>query len=204
MEIAAGLDEKQRLFDEATEVECGGDVSGGTRVSVQVESIMLYELLFKGVPHVSGGSASDDHALARGVKNSTMSSIRGGAIIPHQGVICLIGEDAAVRDSFAALLQAHGYGVIAEARHDRPPILPMNGVFCVVLDPHCEGQDEATVIAETRAAFPDLPMIAISHGLGRPLSPAARVESVLDKPLAPERLLAAVRRFRALAIGGTP
>ncbi len=135
-------------------------------------------------------------APTQGMMNSTMSPVCGGAIIPHQGVICLIGEDAAVRDSLAALLQAHGYGVIAEARHARPSSLPMNGVFCVVLDPHRDGHDEAEVIAETRAAFPDLPMIAISHGLGRPLSPAARVESVLDKPLAPERLLDAVRRFR--------
>ncbi|MGC8523571.1 MAG: hypothetical protein ACP5M5_04710 [Acidibrevibacterium sp.] len=125
-----------------------------------------------------------------------MSSVRGGAIIPHQGVVCLIGEDAAVRDSLAALLQAHGYGVIAEARHDRPSLLPMSGVFCVVLDPHRDGRREAEVIAETRAKFPDLPMIAISHGLGQPLSPATRVESVLEKPLAPERLLDAVRRFR--------
>ncbi len=135
-------------------------------------------------------------APTKGLLNAMMSAGCGGAIIPHQGVICLIGEDAAVRDSLAALLQAHGYGVIAEARHDRPSSLPMNGVFCVVLDPHRDGCGEAEVIAETRDAFPDLPMIAISHGLERPLSPAARVESVLDKPLAPERLLDAVRRFR--------
>lgn len=136
-----------------------------------------------------------------GMMNCTMSSMRGGAIVSHQGVVCLIGEDAAMRDSLAALLQAHGYGVIAEARQDRLSALPMNGVFCVVLDPHRAGHGEAEggeaeVVAQTRAAFPDLPMIAISHGLGPPLSAAARVESVLDKPLAPERLLAAVRRFR--------
>ncbi len=125
-----------------------------------------------------------------------MSPAGGYEIIPHQGIICLIGEDAAVRDSLAALLQAHGYGVIAEARHDRPSILPMDGVFCVVLDPHRDGRGEAEVIADTRAAFPDLPMIAISHGLKRPLPPMARVESVLDKPLSPDRLLDAVRRLR--------
>jgi FixJ family two-component response regulator len=120
----------------------------------------------------------------------------GHELIPHQGVVCLIGEDPAVRDSLAALLQAHGYGVIAEARHDRPSILPMIGVFCVVLDPHREGYGEAEVIAQTRAAFPDLPMIAISHGLERPLPPSARVESMLEKPLSPQRLLDAVGRLR--------
>ncbi len=113
-------------------------------------------------------------------------------IIRHGGLIYLIGEDEAVRDSLAALLQAHGYGVIAQARHDRPPALALDGALCVILDPQQEGRREAEVVAETRRAFPQLPMIAICHGL-EPKPRPAWVTCVLRKPLSPGALLDAIR-----------
>lgn len=132
---------------------------------------------------------------------------------PPQGVagggafVLLIGEDEVVRDSLAALLQAHGFGVLAASRPgDLPPAPAGLSPLCAVLDPDREGAAEAAVIAEARQCFPDLPLIAITHSLAPAGREAALPEGVerLRKPLQPECLLgrlAALREARAATSG---
>jgi|BEDMetMinimDraft_2_1075160.scaffolds.fasta_scaffold00574_2 DNA-binding NtrC family response regulator len=127
------------------------------------------------------------------------------------GFVLLIGEDEGVRDSLAALLQAHGYGVLAAGRAEDLPLSSTGGggPLCVVLDPDREDVPEAAVITETKQRFPDLPVIAITHGLSpaeREGAPLRGVEQ-LRKPLKPERLLsrlAALRKARAGGFGISP
>jgi DNA-binding NtrC family response regulator len=121
------------------------------------------------------------------------------------GFVLLIGEDEAVRDSLAALLQAHGFGVLAAGKaEDLALPAAASPPLCVVLDPDRDGMAEAAVIAEARRRFPELPLIAITHGLaprGRETVPPAGVE-LLRKPLKPERLLGRLAELRCGMSGG--
>lgn len=103
--------------------------------------------------------------------------------------ICLIDDDIFVRDALALGLSDAGFEVLtapgAAAGYD---LTAREQVDAVVTDINMPGTDGAQLIAQVRARFPELPIVAISGAAeidGRSVLDVARVrgaDAVMTKP----------------------
>jgi DNA-binding response OmpR family regulator len=118
--------------------------------------------------------------------------------------ICLIDDDMFVRDALALGLGDAGFEVLtapgAAAGYD---IAARENVDAVVTDINMPGTDGAQLIAELRARWPLLPIVAISGaGVidGRPIAELARergADASLTKPFRARELAALLERLIA-------
>ena len=111
--------------------------------------------------------------------------------------LLLVEDEDDLRDSMRDLLEGNGYAVIA-ARDGREALDALDradALFCLVLldllMPRMNGWDFFDAM-RTRPQFASIPVVVHSSSPSR--APAG-VRRVLQKPLQPERLLAAVREY---------
>jgi DNA-binding response OmpR family regulator len=114
-------------------------------------------------------------------------------------LVCIIDDDDLVRTKIALDLRAMGFETIeVDDSREVPNVLRTQPVDAVVVDIVMPDKDGVEVIAEVRKGWPDIRVIAMSAG-GR-VGPALYLEiarqmgasACLEKPVAPERLRAAL------------
>lgn len=118
--------------------------------------------------------------------------------------ICLIDDDAFVRDALTLSLGDAGYEVLAAAdgRAGLDLVLA-NDIVAVITDMNMPGSPGAALIAAVRAARAELPIIAITGGgeiNGVPVEQLARdagANVCLSKPFRGKDIAAAIERLRA-------
>jgi DNA-binding response OmpR family regulator len=89
--------------------------------------------------------------------------------------ICLIDDDVLLLDAIALGLRDAGYAVLtAPGAAAGLDLMQRGGADAIVTDMNMPGTSGAQLIAEARASWPDIPIIAISG------SSAAEGESMLD------------------------
>jgi DNA-binding response OmpR family regulator len=118
--------------------------------------------------------------------------------------ICLIDDDMFVRDALSLGLTDAGFEVLtapgAAAGYD---LTARGNVEAVVTDINMPGTDGAELIAQVRARWPDLPIVAISGASiidGRSVVDVARVRganATLIKPFRARELAAVLERLLA-------
>jgi two-component system response regulator FixJ len=113
------------------------------------------------------------------------------------GTVYIVDDDAAVRDSLRALLEAHlfdvedfpsGLDFLARCTPD------LRG--CVVLDVNMPELDGFEVLVRLGGARPGLAVIVVTgraDGSTGPRAMASGASAFIEKPFAPEHLLALVR-----------
>jgi CheY-like chemotaxis protein len=109
--------------------------------------------------------------------------------------ICLIDDDVMLLDATAAGLREAGYAVLtAPGAAAGLDLVQRGGADAIVTDMNMPGTSGAELIAQARASWPDLPIIAISGSI------AASGESMLDaaRRLGADALLP--KPFRAAAL----
>ena len=116
--------------------------------------------------------------------------------------ICLIDDDLFVRDALALGLTDAGFEVLtapgAAAGYD---LTARENVDAVVTDINMPGTDGAQLIAELRARWPHLPIVAISGASvmdGRPIPEIARergANAALIKPFRARELAGVLERL---------
>ncbi|HEY3799551.1 MAG TPA: response regulator [Caulobacteraceae bacterium] len=114
-------------------------------------------------------------------------------------LVCVVDDDALVRAKIALDLKAMGYETI-EVEDSRlvPEVLRSQPVDAVIVDIVMPDRDGVEVIADIRAGWPNVQVIAVSGG-GR-VGPDLYLEIArqmganvcLPKPVEPERLRAAL------------
>jgi two-component system, LuxR family, response regulator FixJ len=113
-------------------------------------------------------------------------------IAPAGKTIAVVDDDALIRESLAALLEAYGYAVQGFATGPEFLAARLPDGTCVLLDvkmPLCSGPD---VLDRLRERGPGaLPVILITGGL--PQYPEGS-RACLRKPIRPEELLAEIDR----------
>ena len=111
--------------------------------------------------------------------------------------LLLIEDEDDLRDSMRDLLEGNGYAVIAtrDGQEALDALDRADALFCLVLldllMPRMNGWDFLDAM-QTRPQFASIPVVVHSSAPSR--APAG-VRRVLQKPLQPERLLAAVREY---------
>jgi DNA-binding response OmpR family regulator len=118
--------------------------------------------------------------------------------------ICLIDDDVFVRDALALGLTDAGFKVLtapgAAAGYD---LTARENIDALVTDLNMPGTNGAQLIAQVRARWPELPIVAISgatviNGLSAPDVARARgADAVLIKPFRARELAALLRRLLA-------
>lgn len=118
--------------------------------------------------------------------------------------ICLVDDDILVRDALALGLSDAGYEVLtAPGAAAGLDLIARREVDAVVTDINMPGAGGAQLIAEVRARWPHLPIIAISGAAaidGQSLSDAARglgADTALVKPFRARQLAEALDRILA-------
>jgi FixJ family two-component response regulator len=115
-------------------------------------------------------------------------------------LICIMEDDAAVRDSLRLMLELHGYDV--EEFADRSEFLTrkrFDDVSCLILDLNLPGESGLQILARLRAQGLGVPAFIMT---GRADSSARREAqrlgafALFEKPLAPRELLAAIDTIR--------
>lgn len=115
-----------------------------------------------------------------------------------EGNICIVDDDAAMRDSLAALLGAYGFGVrcfdSGQAFLDSVGTLSAD---CILLDIQMAAPDGIEVLSRLGASESDIPVVIMTaHGnvaiAVQAMQTGAR--DFIEKPFAPEDLLARLRR----------
>ncbi len=116
--------------------------------------------------------------------------------------VCLIDDDIFVRDALSLGLSDAGFEVLAApsaaAGYD---LAARENVQAVVTDINMPGTDGAQLIAELRARWPHLPIVAISGASmidGRPTTEVARergADAALIKPFRARELAAVLERL---------
>lgn len=115
--------------------------------------------------------------------------------------ICLIDDNALVRESLTLGLADHGCDVIAvDTGAEALALLARETVDAIVTDMAMPGMDGAALIANVRAQFPDLAIVAIS-GSGAESDSEARARALgadvfLSKPFKIRQLIPAIESAR--------
>jgi FixJ family two-component response regulator len=114
-----------------------------------------------------------------------------------QKPICIVDDDESVADSLEALLEAFGFNVqsyssgsefLADERH--------RAAGCLLIDQHMPGTSGLDVVDNLRERGIQLPTILISARLDdstRQRASRLGVRELLDKPVAANRLIEAIR-----------
>ena len=118
--------------------------------------------------------------------------------------ICLIDDDIYVRDSLALGLRDAGYeAVTAPGAVAGLDIVTHNSVHAIVTDMNMPGTGGAELIAQARATWPDIAIVAITGAAavdGRNVSDIATergADAVLIKPFRVAELVALMARLLA-------
>jgi len=116
--------------------------------------------------------------------------------------LCLIDDDAFVRDALALGLRDAGFDVLtapgAAAGYD---IVARQDIDAVVIDLNMPGANGAQLIAQIRARWPALPIVAISGASvidGQPVADVARehgADAALAKPFRARELASTLHRL---------
>lgn len=116
--------------------------------------------------------------------------------------ICLIDDDIFVRDAIALGLRDLGYTVkVAPGAMAGLDLIEHGAIDAVVTDMRMPGASGAQLIAEARARWPSMPIIAISgasHVDGLSVGDAARAlgaDALLTKPFRATELAAALEKL---------
>jgi CheY-like chemotaxis protein len=103
--------------------------------------------------------------------------------------ILVIEDDAIMREALAEWLRVAGYGVRKAADGNAGlAAVKLAAPALVVTDIHMPGMNGATVIAELKRGYPEIPVIAISclfnsgHGIGADAAIALGAVRALAKP----------------------
>lgn len=112
--------------------------------------------------------------------------------------IVIVDDDAAVRDSLQALLEAQGYAVAAFASAEDFLAAPRPvGVGCALVDLRMPGMDGLTLVAKLKSEGASLPMIMVTGHGDVPLAVKAMKAGAFDfieKPYSNEAIFDAIRR----------
>lgn len=118
--------------------------------------------------------------------------------------ICLIDDDVFVRDALALGLSDAGYRVLtapgAAAGFD---LAQREDISAIVTDMNMPGTSGAQLIAEARARWPEMPIVAISGAAdigGRPIADVARdlgANAAMTKPFRARDLAALLEKLIA-------
>ncbi len=137
-----------------------------------------------------------------GLRNALLRGKSSGTIA-LKPIICIIEDDAAVRESLRMMLELHGYGVeefedgaqfLARGRFDDP--------LCIILDLNLPGENGLKILARLRAQVIATPTFIVTGRADAGVrKEAKRLEAlaVFEKPLPARELLAAVE-----TIGNAP
>ena len=118
-----------------------------------------------------------------------------------QKPICIVDDDESVADSLQALLETFGFNVqsygsgsefLADERH--------RAAGCLLIDQHMPGTSGLDVVDHLRKEGVQIPTILISGRLDASTRQRAirlGVRELLDKPVAPGRLIQAIRTMLA-------
>ena len=109
--------------------------------------------------------------------------------------ICIIDDDAAVRDALASLLDAYGYRTLSFARCEEYLALAWPAdIGCIILDPHRQGEVVGDAIAALCRSGRPIPVVVMARTLKRPppLPGNPEIFHLLEKPFPPEQLLGVV------------
>ena len=121
--------------------------------------------------------------------------------------ILVADDDPDVIEQLALTLESNGYSVVAAGSQEEGEEALMAGrPDLAIIDLMMEHQDSGFVLChELKRLFPDVPVIiltAVKAATGMSFVPESqeeqswvRAESILDKPVRPERLMAEVRRL---------
>jgi two-component system response regulator FixJ len=116
------------------------------------------------------------------------------------GLVCVIDDDEAVRDSVAFLLQSDGWNVQTFASAEAFLFARPEGCRCVVTDVRMPGLDGVSLTRRLRDERYAAPVIVMTGHGDVPLAVAAMKEGAADflqKPFGDEAMLAAVRAAAA-------
>jgi two-component system, LuxR family, response regulator FixJ len=111
-------------------------------------------------------------------------------------LICIVDDDAAVRESLTLMLETRGYAV--EAFGDGAALFArggFDGISCIVLDVNLPGENGLRLLARIRAATIATPVIVVSGEASDGMRHEARrldVRAVFDKPVPGSDLLASI------------
>ncbi len=110
--------------------------------------------------------------------------------------VAVVDDDAAVRDSLAAVLSSAGHQVLAFATGEEFLDRGLDETpHCVLLDVNLPGADGWAVLERMRACSADCAVILVSGGAApRDRAAATGAFEVLDKPVRPAVLLQAIDR----------
>ena len=118
--------------------------------------------------------------------------------------VCLVDDDILVRDALALGLQDAGYEVLtAPGAAAGLDLIRRQSFDALITDINMPGTDGVQLISQARAAFPDLPIIAISGATeveGRTLGEAAAylgASASLVKPFRARQLAEVLDRLLA-------
>ncbi|WP_395646385.1 response regulator [Terricaulis sp.] len=122
--------------------------------------------------------------------------------------VCLIDDDIFVRDALSLGLRDAGYDVVAAPGAAAGlDIAKHGGVGAIVTDMNMPGTGGAQLIAEARALWPKMVIVAISGATvidGRPVPEIARelgADETLVKPFRARQLAEVIERARAARDG---
>lgn len=122
----------------------------------------------------------------------------------HAPRICLIDDDDFVRDALSLGLRDAGFDVVtAPGAATGYDVVAQDAIDAVVTDINMPGTDGAQLIAQLRARWPELPIIAISGAAvnnGTSVHDIARergADAALIKPFRARELAAALTRIMA-------
>ncbi|MGD9967866.1 MAG: response regulator [Hyphomonadaceae bacterium] len=124
--------------------------------------------------------------------------------MPARARVCLIDDDAFVREAMALGLSDAGFDVVSAAGAAAGfDVAAREGVHAIVTDMNMPGANGAALIAEARTRWPEMTIIAISGAAaidGRSMAELARelgADAALIKPFRARELAAALDRALA-------
>ena len=116
--------------------------------------------------------------------------------------VCLIDDDIYVRDAMAIGLSDAGFEVVtAPGVAAGLDLIAREGADAIVTDMHMPGTDGATLIAEARQRWPDMPIVCITGSISfgnESMAEAARrfgVDALMTKPFRAAELAATLKRL---------
>lgn len=139
-----------------------------------------------------------------GASSSRLATALGVMAMTERARICVIDDDIFVCQSLALGLREAGYEVsVAPGAVAGLDFVGRNGAEAIITDMMMPGTDGAELIAQARAAWPPMIIIAISGAgviAGRDVTALAEergADAVLNKPFGNEDLRALVARLLA-------
>ncbi|HYC13111.1 MAG TPA: response regulator FixJ [Stellaceae bacterium] len=120
-----------------------------------------------------------------------------------EAAVCVVDDDAAIRDSLAILLEANGFKVASYPSAEAFLASPASGLGCVLVDVRMPGMGGIEFEEEMARRGSRIPLIVMTGHADVALAVRAMKAGAVDfveKPFDEQALLAAVRRACALGV----